>query len=75
MKSEIIEIDWSWDQSIVQDILLKYYRDWLFVTPEIAHKTVERILSISKIQPPDKKGTQKIYFPGHLVENKSPFSH
>lgn len=52
MESEIIEIDWSWDQSIIQDILLKYYRDWLFVTPEIANKTVERILSISKIQPP-----------------------
>jgi SAM-dependent methyltransferase len=52
MESEIIEIAWSWDQPIVQDILLKYYRDWLFVTPEIANNMVERILSISKIQPP-----------------------
>lgn len=31
---------------------MKYYRDWLFVTPEIANNMVERILSISKIQPP-----------------------
>jgi|UPI0004007B14 SAM-dependent methyltransferase len=52
MKSEIIEIEWSWDQPIIQDILLKYYRDWLFVTPEIANNMVERILSISKINPP-----------------------
>ena len=40
MKSEIIEIKWSWDQPTIQDILLKYYRDWLFVTPEIANKMV-----------------------------------
>ena len=52
MESEIIEIEWSWDQPIIQDILLKYYRDWLFVTPGIANSMVERILSISKIQPP-----------------------
>ena len=52
MKSEIIEIEWSWDQPIIQDILLKYYRDWLFITPEIANNMVERVLSISKIQPP-----------------------
>jgi SAM-dependent methyltransferase len=52
MKSEIIEIEWSWDQPIIQEILLKYYRDWLFVTQEIANNTVERILSISQIQPP-----------------------
>lgn len=52
MESEIIEIEWSWDQPIIQDILLKYYRDWLFITPEIANNMVERILSISKLQPP-----------------------
>lgn len=52
MKSEIIEIEWSWELLIIQDLLLKYYRDWLFSTPEIAAKMVERILSISKIQPP-----------------------
>ncbi len=52
MELETIEIEWSWDQPIIQDILLKYYRDWLFNTPEIAREMVERILSISNIQPP-----------------------
>ncbi len=54
MESEIIEIDWSWDQPIIQDILLKYYRDWLFVTQGIADNMVERVLSISQVQPPDE---------------------
>ena len=52
MKTEIIEIDWSWDHPTIQEILLKYYRDWLFNTPEVANDMVERILSISNIQPP-----------------------
>lgn len=52
MESETVEIEWSWDQPIIQDILLKYYRDWLFNTPEIANSMVERVLSISNIQPP-----------------------
>ncbi len=52
MESKTVEIEWSWDQPIIQDLLLKYYRDWLFVTQEIANKMVERILSISHAQPP-----------------------
>ena len=52
METETIEIEWSWDQPLIQEILLKYYRDWLFVTPEIAKSMVERILSIAQIQPP-----------------------
>lgn len=52
MGTEIIEVEWSWDQPIIQEILLKYYRDWLFNTPEIAARMVERILSISNIHPP-----------------------
>jgi SAM-dependent methyltransferase len=52
MEQKIIEIEWSWDQPIIQDILLKYYRDWLFNTPEIARDMVEKIISISKIKPP-----------------------
>ena len=36
MKNEITEIQWSWDHPIIQDILLTYYRAWLFNTPEIA---------------------------------------
>lgn len=52
MDSEIVEIEWSWDQPIIQGILLKYYRDWLFATPEIANSMVKRILSITNIQPP-----------------------
>jgi SAM-dependent methyltransferase len=51
---ETIEIEWSWDQPIIQDILLKYYRDWLFVTPEIAKSMVERVLSISNVQAPEQ---------------------
>ena len=27
MDAKTIEIEWSWDQPIIQDILLKYYRD------------------------------------------------
>lgn len=52
MASKIIEVDWSWDQPLVQELLLKYYRDWLFVTPEIAGNMVDRVLAISKLQPP-----------------------
>lgn len=52
MEPEIIEIEWSWDQPVVQDILLKYYRDWLFVTQEIANNMVDRILSITQVRPP-----------------------
>ncbi len=52
MATETMELEWSWDQPIIQDILLKYFRDWLFSTPETAASVVERILSISNIQPP-----------------------
>lgn len=52
MKSEITEIKWSWDDPTIQDILLKYYRDWLFNTPEIAKDMVEKILSLSGIRSP-----------------------
>ncbi|WP_022664263.1 class I SAM-dependent methyltransferase [Desulfospira joergensenii] len=46
------EIQWSWYNPVIQELLLKYYRDWLFNTPEISGKMVERVLSISGIQPP-----------------------
>ncbi|MCP3944189.1 MAG: class I SAM-dependent methyltransferase [Desulfobacteraceae bacterium] len=52
MENEITEIQWSWDHPIIQEILLKYYRNWLFNTPEIANKMVEQITSLSNIQPP-----------------------
>jgi len=53
MKSEITEIQWSWDHPIIQEILLKYYRDWLFSTPEIAQNIVDKIVSLSGVRPPD----------------------
>ncbi len=52
MKTETIEIKWSWNHPVIQDILLKYYREWLFNTPENAKRMVERVLSISKLTPP-----------------------
>lgn len=54
LKTEIIDIDWSWDHPIIQELLLKYYRDWLFNTPEIALAMVERILSITAVQRPGR---------------------
>ena len=36
----------------IQEILLKYYRDWLFNTPEMAERMVARALSIATIHPP-----------------------
>ena len=54
MENEITEIQWSWDHPIIQEILLKYYRDWLFNTPEIAKNMVEKILSLSNINPPNQ---------------------
>ena len=52
METKTIEIEWDWDHPIIQDILLKYYRNWLFNTPEIARGMVERILSIANTRPP-----------------------
>lgn len=52
MQSQIIEIQWAWSSPVVQDILLKYYRDWLFGTPEVGERMVEHILSISGVNPP-----------------------
>jgi len=52
MKNEITEIQWSWDHPIIQDLLLTYYREWLFNTPEIATNMVEKIMLLSGVQPP-----------------------
>jgi 2-polyprenyl-3-methyl-5-hydroxy-6-metoxy-1,4-benzoquinol methylase len=52
MKNEIMKIQWSWDHPIIQDILLTYYREWLFNTPEIATNMVEKIMLLSGVQPP-----------------------
>ena len=46
-----IEVKWAWDEPMIQDLLLKYYLDWLFNTPEVSGKMVDRVLSISGIQP------------------------
>ena len=54
MDSEITEIQWSWDHPVIQEILLKYYREWLFNSPEIASSMVDKILSLSCVQPPNK---------------------
>ena len=52
MDTRVKEIQWAWNNPDVQDILLKYYRDWLFNTPETAGLMVEHILSIASIHPP-----------------------
>ncbi len=52
MKAHFKEIHWAWYDPDVQDLLLKYYRDWLFNTPENADRIVVHILSKSQITPP-----------------------
>lgn len=52
MEKTITEVKWSWSHPIVQEILLKYYRDWLFNTPQTAQDMVARVLLLSGIQPP-----------------------
>ena len=54
---QVTEIEWSWDHPVIQDILLTYYRDWLFNTPEIAKDMVKKILCLSGVQAP-----------GHIVD-------
>jgi SAM-dependent methyltransferase len=52
MKSRVEEIQWSWDHPVIQDLLLKYYRDYLFSTPEQADELVQQVLTISSVKPP-----------------------
>jgi len=52
MKSQVEEILWSWDHPVIQELLLKYYRDDLFSTPEEADELVQKVLTISSIEPP-----------------------
>ena len=52
MKSQVEEIRWSWDHPVIQDLLLKYYRDYLFSTPERADELVQKVLTISSVKPP-----------------------
>lgn len=49
METRVKEIQWAWYNPDVQDILLKYFRNWLFNTPENADRIVEHILSIANI--------------------------
>lgn len=52
MKTNIEEIQWSWDHPIIQEILLKYYRDWLFSTPEKADAIIDEVLSMTSLKHP-----------------------
>lgn len=52
MENEIIEIKWSWGNPVIQEILLKYYREWLFNSSENVSRMVEKILSLSDVRPP-----------------------
>ncbi len=54
MDAEIIEVPWSWDHPLVQEILMKYYKDWLFNTPEIAERMLDEILAIAPVKPPSR---------------------
>ena len=51
MKTQIEEIRWSWDHPVVQELLLKYYRDWLFSTPERAGTIIDAVLSLISLKP------------------------
>ncbi|MCG8636909.1 MAG: class I SAM-dependent methyltransferase [Desulfobacterales bacterium] len=52
MKTNVKEVRWAWDNPDVQDLLLKYYRDWLFNTPETAERIVAQVLSTTPVEPP-----------------------
>ena len=54
MKIDIEEVRWSWVHPIVQELLLKYYRDYLFSTPDEAEKEVQQILDLSSLRPPGR---------------------
>lgn len=54
MNTETVELQWAWDHPLIQDILLKYYKKWLFNTPEIAGRMVDEILSIAPVEPPGR---------------------
>jgi SAM-dependent methyltransferase len=52
VKIHIEEIQWSWDHPVVQELLLKYYRDRLFSTPECADETVQQVFALAPTEPP-----------------------
>ena len=52
MKLEIQELEWEWANPVVQDILLKYYRDRLFLTPHLANAVVEQVLRLAPTAAP-----------------------
>jgi SAM-dependent methyltransferase len=54
METHTVEIQWAWDHPIVQELLLKYYRERLFGTGENAEKSVEAILSLAGVRAPGK---------------------
>jgi SAM-dependent methyltransferase len=51
MKTQIEEIQWSWDHPVIQELLLKYYRDWLFSTAEEADEIIDEVLSLTSLKP------------------------
>ena len=52
MKTHIEEIQWSWNHPVIQELLLKYYRDWLFSTPEKADEIIQEVVSLSSLETP-----------------------
>jgi SAM-dependent methyltransferase len=52
VKTSIEEVRWSWANPIIQDLLLKYYREYLFSTPEQADNEIQRVLDWSSMRPP-----------------------
>jgi len=49
---KVQEVEWSWDQPIVQDLLLRYYQEFLFSSPERAEADVDRVLDATGVTPP-----------------------
>jgi SAM-dependent methyltransferase len=54
MKVDIEEVQWSWAEPRVQELLLRYYRECLFSTPEAAEEDVQRVLTLASLGAPGR---------------------
>jgi SAM-dependent methyltransferase len=52
VKMEIEEVEWSWTNPVIQNLLLKYYREYLFSTPAQAEQDVQQVLEMLSLRPP-----------------------
>jgi SAM-dependent methyltransferase len=69
------EVQWSWAHPLVQELLLKYYRDYIFSTAENAETEVRQVLAMAALEPPGRVldigcglGRHALSFAGHGFE-------